>query len=184
MSLNIKEVEDKGLGLRTLGSMASALELDFLPYLDRTSRLMVPCITYKLSDAVRSSAIDGMESLLRVAKAAVARGVMPPQGMEQLWREMFPLLMQAAIMEPDAETQASIYEAVAECMGACGPNCLSSDQQLALCQAIEPFLKDRLQPKKPEEEEEEEEDFDEVCPSAARPPPGQPPCTSPARSVP
>ncbi len=164
MSINIKEVEDKALGLRTLGSMAAALEHEFLPYLQRTAELMVPCINYKLSESVRSAAVDHMVSLLTVARAAISRNLMRPQDMEQLWQRIFPLFMQAAIAEPDAEAQATVYEEIANCITTCGANCLSAEQQLQLCQVIQPLFEDMLKPtKQGQDDDEDEEDLEQVC---------------------
>ena len=69
-------MEDKALGLRTLGSMAAALEHEFLPYLERTAALMVPCINYKLSEGVRSAAVDHMVSLLAAIRDMPTNGYM------------------------------------------------------------------------------------------------------------
>ena len=164
VSINIKEVEDKALGLRTLGSMAAALEHEFLPYLEQTAALMVPCINYKLSEGVRSAAVDHMVSLLSVARAAVARGQLRPGDMELLWQRIFPLFMQAALAEPEPEAQASLYEEITACIDVCGAGCLTPEQQLQMCQVIQPLFEDMIKPRKPSnEDEEDEEDMDEVC---------------------
>jgi hypothetical protein len=143
--------------------MAAALEHEFLPYLERTAALMVPCINYKLSEGVRSAAVDHMVSLLAAARAGVERGLLRPEDMQALWQRIFPLFMQAAISEPEADAQASLYEEIAACVDKCGAGCLAPEQQLQLCQVVQPLFEDLLKPKKPsQDEDEEEDDFEEV----------------------
>ena len=71
---------------------------------------------------------------------------------------------QAAIVEPDAEAQATIFESIAACIEACGANCMSDEQQLQLCQVIQPAVQDHIDgaPGQEEDDEDDNEAGEEV----------------------
>ena len=161
VSINIKELEDKALGLTTLGALAEALKDNFMPYIDQAASYLIPAVTYKLSNDVRIAAVEAMPDLVRAFKTAVDKGTQPAQGLAALFGNIWTQLMQAVISEPDAENQMTIFESVAACIDAYGPGCLSDEMQLQLCQALQPTVQDHLDGAS-KEEEDEDEDEDKV----------------------
>ncbi|KAJ1493800.1 armadillo-type protein [Baffinella frigidus] len=79
VSINIKELQDKALGCSMLAEWAEALQEHFLPHVEASSRILVPCVTYKLSEDVRAAAVEAIPELLRSIKAGIATGAATPQ---------------------------------------------------------------------------------------------------------
>ena len=65
-----------------------------MPYLDQAAAVLLPAVTYKLSNDVRCTAVEAMPDLVRALKAAVDRGMQQPAGLVALWGNAFTQLMQ------------------------------------------------------------------------------------------
>jgi len=158
VSINIKELEDKALGCTVLAALAESLQEHFMPFLEVSAEILLPCVCYKLSDDVRVASVEAMPDLIRALKAAVDKGMQAPAALYALWEKAWIQLMQAAICEPEAEGQTTILSAVSQCIEICGAGCLSDEQQLQLCTVVQPVVQDHIDGASKEEDDDEDEE--------------------------
>jgi len=163
VSINIKELQDKALGCSMLAEWAEALQEHFLPHVEASSRILVPCVTYKLSEDVRAAAVEAIPELLRSIKAGIATGAATPQMLHGLWNAAWMELAKASVVEPDPDAQRSILESISACIEVCGDGCLDAAQQEQLIVGmLRPLLEDHATGAAKEEDEDEEDEEESV----------------------
>ena len=159
VSINIKALEDKALGISMLSAMAEHLKEHFLPYVKQAAELIVPCCTYKLSGDVREAAIEAIPHVLASVRESVGKGLAAPDMLKELLAFAWPQLMHASLIEPDEESQQGVLEAIASSIDACGSGCLDSAMQEQLCEVLRPLVEDHV--KGAGKDDDDDEDADE-----------------------
>jgi hypothetical protein len=161
VSINIKALEDKALGFNMISAMAENLKEHFLPYVKRAADLLVPCCTYKLSGAVREAAIEAIPHVLVCVREAMSKGLATSDMTRELLAFAWPQLMQASLIEPEAEEQQSVLDGISDCIDACGSGCLDAAMQEQLCEILRPLVEDHVKGVGKEDEDQDDEDADE-----------------------
>ena len=161
VSINIKALEDKALGFSMISAMAENLKEHFLPYVKRSADLLVPCCTYKLSGDVREAAIEAVPNVLTCVREAVGKGLAAPNMLKELLAFAWPQLMQASLIEPEAEAQHAILSAISECIDATGSGCLNAGMQEQLCEILRPLVEDHVKGASKDDDEDDDEDAEE-----------------------
>lgn len=161
VSINIKALEDKALGFSVMSAMAEHLKEHFMPYVKRAADLLVPCCTYKLSGDVREAAIEALPHVLACVREAATKSMVAPDMLKELLVFAWPQLLQASLIEPDAETQLNILSAISEIIDTCGSGCLDAAMQEQLCEVLRPLVEDHVKGVGKDEEDGDEEDGDE-----------------------
>ena len=155
VSINIKALQDKALGFSMMSAMAEHLKELYMPYVKHSAELLVPCCTYKLSGDVREAAIEALPHLLAGVHEAVSKGLVAGDTLKELLMFAWPQLLQASIVEPDAESQKSILSAISEIIDACGSGCLNADMQEQLCEVLRPLVEDHVKGEGKDEDDDE-----------------------------
>ena len=161
VSINIKALEDKSLGFSLISSLAENLKEHFLPFVKRSADLLVPCCTYKLSGDVREAAIEAVPNVLTCLGQAVSKGMVAPDMLKELLVFAWPQLMQASLIEPDAENQHAILSAISDSIDVCGIGCMDAAMQEQLCEILRPLVEDHVKGNAKDEDEDEEDQDDE-----------------------
>lgn len=111
-------LDEKSDALDILRTYAQELKGEFAPYLDQTIKLVVDTLNFFVHEGCRQNAAGAIPRLLEVAKT---RG---HPYMLEMWRFVYPKLMQSMKDEPDFETLGDKLGCLAESMAVIGTDAL------------------------------------------------------------
>jgi len=75
--------------------------------------------------------------------------------LKELLAFAWPQLMQASLIEPEAEAQHAILSAISECIDATGSGCLNAGMQEQLCEILRPLVEDHVKGEGKDEDDDE-----------------------------
>lgn len=177
-------LEEKATACNMLCCYADELKEGFFPWIDQVAPIMVPLLKFYFHEEVRKAAVTAMPDLLRAGKLAVEKGVAGGRDqsyVKQLADYLVPPLVEALRKEPEMEIQATMLDALNECLEVAG-ELLDSTRAASIFYELKAALEasrtrkdERMQRGRAEEFDEEDREVleaeneaeDEVCEQAA-----------------
>jgi len=167
ISIKTSALEEKANACQMLVTYLEQLEDGFFPYLEQVGREMKPLLTFWYHDDVRASAIQSMPAMVQAAVKYQEKHKADRSIVTQVLGFAFPALLQSLLVEPEVPLAAQTCRAIADCVKACGRNCLYADQLAEVAKALKQLLEDsnermeNVQGETSEEEDDDDEDQEE-----------------------
>ncbi|VDO98727.1 unnamed protein product [Soboliphyme baturini] len=148
-------LEDKATACQMLVCYARELKESFADYVEPVTKLMVPLLRFYFHDGVRTAAAESLPYLLEAAKVKGAVFV------SQMWRYIFPELVQSIPADSDNNVITELMWSLAKCIECLGANCLSNEDMEKIADMLEKYLIKHFENEIKREETRKGEDYDE-----------------------
>ncbi|KAF8005112.1 hypothetical protein HF325_000569 [Metschnikowia pulcherrima] len=164
IAVHTAALDEKAAAMDLLRIYASQLRGHFFPYVTEiVQEIALPALDFYLHDGVRGSAALALAALLKSAIYATSNNSVETL---TLWAQICLKLVDALTNDPVPELLVAYYTALTECLDALAPALLSTEQMLAVADAIKTNLTEiygRIKQRESEDDEYQEDvaDIDE-----------------------
>ncbi|XP_055334387.1 importin-5-like [Paramacrobiotus metropolitanus] len=151
-------LDEKADALDILRVYAQELKEEFAGYVEPVVKLMVDSLNFFVHEGCRQNAAAAIPRMLDVAK--VARNP-DPRYMFNMWRFVYPKLIQSINDEPDPETLGDKLGCLADSVAVVGPEALTEQEMDDVFKALETNLEDYFTRAEERLKARTDEDYDE-----------------------
>eukprot|EP01119_Soliformovum_irregulare_P006133 TRINITY_DN1791_c0_g1_i1.p1 TRINITY_DN1791_c0_g1~~TRINITY_DN1791_c0_g1_i1.p1 ORF type:complete len:1082 (-),score=281.10 TRINITY_DN1791_c0_g1_i1:40-3285(-) len=162
IGINTSVLEEKSTACNMIFCYASELEEGFFPYVDETTKLLVPLLRFFYHDGVRSAAVTTMPCLITSASRYFATtGGQDNSYVRNLFNFMFVPFLEAMKEEIDMEILVLAIESFVECLDVVGENALTDEQMAQVAEVLLELLGEMQVRRHERNSRKSEEDHDD-----------------------
>eukprot|EP01130_Rhizamoeba_saxonica_P013734 TRINITY_DN589_c0_g2_i1.p1 TRINITY_DN589_c0_g2~~TRINITY_DN589_c0_g2_i1.p1 ORF type:complete len:1097 (-),score=272.59 TRINITY_DN589_c0_g2_i1:62-3352(-) len=144
IGVHTSALEEKATACNMLFCFASELREGFFPYVDQVARIMVPLMKFFYHDRVRLSSMAIMPHLLNSAKLHLQKNNQPADYLHNLFRYIYPALMDSIVDEDDQEVILVAIANLHECIPVMGAGCLDANHISQFIQFFRKLVDDMM----------------------------------------